>query len=120
MSTKPLVLLVEDDALIRLDAVETLVDAGFAVLEAADARQALAHLAAHDDIAILFTDIEMPGTMDGLRLAELVRARWPRIKIAVTSGHPRFRAAVEIPGAFIPKPYDTGRVAQALRELSGA
>lgn len=120
MSTKPLVLLVEDDALIRLDAVETLIEAGFAVLDAANARQALDLLSAHDDITILFTDIEMPGTMDGLRLAELVRARWPRIKIVVTSGHPRFRADIEMPGAFIPKPYDTGRVAQTLRALTGA
>ena len=83
------VLIVEDEPLIRLVAVDTLEDAGFAAFEASDAGQAIALLKQHKEIRILFTDVNMPGEMDGVSLAHYVRARWPEVKIVVTTGQRR-------------------------------
>src|SRR5450631_4491180 len=91
------VLVVEDDPLLRELAAEFLEDAGFLVLEAGDAEQAVDLLQSRSDIAVLFTDINMPGSMDGLELAHAVHDRWPPIKILVASGQVR------------PKPSDIGR-----------
>ncbi len=84
---KPVVLVVEDDALLRMDAVETVREAGFEVIEVADADTAIAHLRARQDIAVVFTDIELPGSMDGLMLAAAIRDHWPPVKVIATSGH---------------------------------
>ncbi|MGI9170040.1 MAG: response regulator [Caulobacteraceae bacterium] len=99
-------LVVEDEGLVRLDAVETLRDAGFTVVEAPDAEQALNVVERGNAIDVLFTDINMPGRMDGLELAERVRRLQPAIRLLLTSGritpnHPRMPAR----GAFISKPY---------------
>jgi CheY-like chemotaxis protein len=80
------VLIVEDEALVRMTAVDMIEEAGFEILEAANGDEAILLLEAWRDITVLFTDIEMPGSMDGLRLAQAVRARWPPIKIITTSG----------------------------------
>jgi CheY-like chemotaxis protein len=80
------VLVVEDEMLLRMFAVEMVEDAGFISLEAGNADQAVEILESRSDIALLFTDIEMPGTMDGLKLAHAVHKRWPPIKIIVVSG----------------------------------
>jgi len=77
------VLIVEDEWLLRMLAVEVVEEAGFVVLEAGDADEAVALLEARSDIALVFTDINMPGSMDGLKLAHAVRDRWPRVKILV-------------------------------------
>jgi CheY-like chemotaxis protein len=77
---------VEDEMLLRMFAVEMVEDAGFISLEAGNADQAVEILESRSDIALLFTDIEMPGTMDGLKLAHAVHKRWPPIKIIVVSG----------------------------------
>jgi len=70
-----------------MDAVDIIAEAGFEVVEAASADQAIDILEARRDITVVFTDIQMPGSMDGLKLARAVRGRWPPIKIVATSGH---------------------------------
>src|SRR6476659_8346143 len=84
---RPVVLIVEDELLLRIDAAEMIKAAGFEVVEAANADQAIEVLEARRDITVVFTDIQMPGSMDGLKLARAVRGRWPPIKIVATSGH---------------------------------
>ncbi|MDO8323112.1 MAG: response regulator [Phenylobacterium sp.] len=82
----PLVLLVEDEILVRLTAAVGLEEAGFTVIEADDAEQALELLSNHDGICAVFTDVNMPGSMDGIDLAQLVHTRWPDVRILVTTG----------------------------------
>lgn len=120
-SDRPTVLVVEDEILIRMGIVDSLVDAGFSVLEAGNAAQAIKVLEAHSEIAFLFTDIDMPGTMDGLKLAAAVRDRWPPIKIVITSGHVKMRAEdLPVDGEFVVKPYDCIQVVQTLWNLAHA
>ena len=80
------VLVVEDEPLLRMHAVDIVEDAGFVAIEARDADEAIAILEKRADVTLLFTDIQMPGSMDGLKLAHAVRDRWPPIKIVVVSG----------------------------------
>jgi CheY-like chemotaxis protein len=80
------VLVVEDEMLLRMRAVDMVEDAGYTPLEAVDADDALAILQSRSDIALLFTDIQMPGSMNGLQLAHAVHQRWPPIKIILASG----------------------------------
>jgi two-component system, response regulator PdtaR len=81
------VLIVEDEPLIRMGTVYLIEDAGFEVYEAGSADAAIALLELHKEIRLIFTDVDMPGSMDGLKLAHYVRGRWPPVKIIVTSGH---------------------------------
>ncbi len=94
--------------IVRLIGSDTLSDAGYEVIEAATADEALQILERHGDVEVLFTDIRMPGSMDGLELARVVHARWPAMKILVTSGD-TFppRGAIADNGRFLPKPYST-------------
>ncbi len=117
-SKRPVVLIVEDEFLLRLDAVDIITDAGFEVVEAANADQAIEILEARCDITVVFTDIQMPGSMDGLKLARAVRGRWPPIKIVATSGHVGV-LETDLPdgGRFLPKPYSSTQVTGLLREL---
>lgn len=85
--TSPVILIVVDEFLPRMDSVEVLEDAGFEVIPAVNADEAIAILSARSDIHVVFTDIQTPGSMDGLKLARFVRDRGPRIKIFATSGH---------------------------------
>ena len=109
-----LVLLVEDEALVRWVAHEALEDAGYQVIEAENADQALAVLSERRDVGLLFTDINMPGAMDGLALAELVNARWPDIQLVVTSGRGLERPVPDS-GRFLRKPYSIGELTDAMR-----
>jgi CheY-like chemotaxis protein len=111
------ILIVEDETLIRWGAVKMAEDAGFEVLEAANADEAIEILESRDDIRVVFTDIHMPGSMDGLKLAHAVRHRWPPIKIIVTSGR-QIPIEHDIPegGRFLPKPYNPFQIQAALRE----
>src|SRR6187551_468046 len=91
MSTDPTtqptnVLVVEDEIVLRMRAVDIVEDAGFTAVEAVNADQALSILESRSDISLLFSDIQMPGTMDGLKLARAVHERWPAIKIILVSG----------------------------------
>jgi CheY-like chemotaxis protein len=115
----PLILIVEDEFLLRLDSAETIESAGFEVIQAANADEAIAILKARSDIHVVFTDIQMQGSMDGLKLARFVRDRWPPIKIVATSG----RVTVDdddLPAGsvFLPKPYRGVEVVATLRELT--
>lgn len=114
-----LVLLVEDEAIVRMNTADILSDMGFAVIEAANADQALEILAKRVDIAIVFTDVNMPGSMDGLKLAKAVRDRWPPVKLIITSGFVD-PAELDIPpgGRFIPKPYAPQQLRKILQELA--
>ena len=112
------VLVVEDEPLIRMDVVDSLEAAGFVVLEAGNADAAIELLEARLDIALLFTDIDMPGSMDGLKLAAAVRDRWPPIRIIVASGQ-RAVEGHELPAdsLFFPKPYDPGKVVSSMTSM---
>src|SRR4051794_9797610 len=115
----PVVLLVEDEPLLRMAAADDLQEAGFHVLEAANADIALAVLeACSDDVQVLFTDIDMPGTMDGLGLAESVQQRWPHISLLIASAYHRPQPE-QIPddGRFMPKPYRSEDVVRQIRDL---
>ena len=116
-----MILIVEDEFLLRLDSAETIEHAGFEVIQAANADEAIAILTARPDIHVVFTDIQMPGSMDGLKLARAVRGRWPPIKIVATSGHVHVRDT-DLPegGRFLPKPYSPREVTGVLRELINA
>jgi CheY-like chemotaxis protein len=119
-SRRPVVLIVEDEFLLRMDAVDMIAAAGFEVVEAANADEAIEILEARPDITVIFTDIQMPGPMDGLKLARAVRGRWPPIKIVATSGHLHV-SEIDLPdgGRFLSKPYSSNEVADVLRELTG-
>ena len=117
---RPVVLIVEDEFLIRMDAVDMVRAAGFDVVEAENADEAILILESRFDITVIFTDVHMPGSMDGLKLAAAVRDRWPPIKIVATSGLANV-GKDDLPSGswFLPKPYSTSQVVGALRELTG-
>jgi len=117
-SGKVLVLLVEDEPLVRMVASESLEDAGYEVIEARDAEEALALMAGRRDVGVLFTDVNMPGSMDGLGLAELIHARWPDVHLVVTSGRPLDRKVPDV-GTFLPKPYTPDEMTRAIRRIAG-
>ena len=118
---RPVVLIVEDEFLLRIHAAEMISDAGFDVFEAGNAGEAIAILEARPDIHVVFTDIQMPGSMDGLKLARFVRGRWPPIKIVATSGFVIVRKDDLPEGSrFLPKPYRPEQVVATLRELTAA
>lgn len=114
----PLVLVVEDEVLVRLNAVFHLEEAGFDTLQAGNADEAIALLESRKDITIVFTDIHMPGSMDGLRLAHAIRDRWPPIELVVTSGLKRVpREDLPERGHFLSKPYDGPMLVEKLQSL---
>ena len=117
--TRQVVLIVEDEALVRMAAVGMVEEAGFEVLEATNADEAILLLEARRDITVVFTDVEMPGSMDGLRLAHAVRGRWPPIKIIATSGRYAVRDG-DLPsgGLFLRKPYSPAEISSALRDVT--
>ena len=113
------VLLVEDQQLVRMTAADELEEGGFQVLESATADMALAVLEARsDEVHVLFTDVDMPGSMDGMALAEQVHRRWPHILLLISSGHARPHPD-EIPdhGRFVPKPYVGATLVQNIEEM---
>jgi two-component system, response regulator PdtaR len=115
---RPVVLIVEDEFLVRMDTRAALETAGFDVLEAGDADEAIAILSARNDIRLIFTDVQMPGSMDGLKLAHFVRDRWPPVKVVATSGHARITDSDLPEGVrFVPKPYSAAEITATLREL---
>ena len=114
----PIVLVVEDDWLLRLVAVEVVEDAGFVAIEAANADEAILILERRADIAVIFSDVDMPGTMDGLKLAHAVRHRWPPIKIIIVSGKTHLNDAdLPFDTQFFSKPYSVPHMISELRSL---
>ncbi len=120
MRTPIAVLIVEDEPLVRLDIADYLSREGFEVHEAANADDALNILEVTSDIRILFTDIDMPGSMDGLALSAAVRDRWPPVQIIVTSGH-RFVDMHDLPSGslFFAKPYRPPDVIRSMHDMIG-
>ncbi len=112
------VLVVEDEALVRLSIAEDLRDAGFIVCEARNADDALRQMLLHHQIKVMFTDIQMPGSMDGLGLAAAVRDKWPGVGIIVTSGNLK-PGPETFPqgGMFIAKPYASESVTAAVQSF---
>jgi two-component system, response regulator PdtaR len=115
---RPVVLIVEDEYLVRTGTRAAVEIAGFDVLEAGDADEAIAILAARNDVSLIFTDVHMPGSMDGLKLAHFVRDRWPPVKIVATSARVRITES-DLPEGerFLPKPYSAADIASTLHEL---
>lgn len=116
-STRRRVLLVEDDALVRLVTVEVIVAAGFDVVEAEDAGGALELLGRGMSPDLLVTDVRMPGPIDGFGLAQIVSRQWPQIGILICSAHAQ-PGDTDLPGGsvFLRKPYLPSVLA---RELAG-
>src|SRR5215218_7402004 len=117
----PNVLVVEDEMILRMRAVDIVEDAGFNPVEAVNADQAISILESRSDISLLFTDIQMPGSIDGLKLAHAVHDRWPSIKIILVSGHVK-PAASERPAAsrFFGKPLGVSEMVAELQAMVGA
>jgi two-component system, response regulator PdtaR len=115
---RQVILVVEDEALIG-NAAYMIRDLGFEVIEAADADQAVSLLESIPEISVVFTDIQMPGSMDGLRLVAVVRKRWPPVALLVTSGQFRPKDG-ELPEntLFLPKPYILGELKTHLDALT--
>jgi CheY-like chemotaxis protein len=125
MSTRPIVsllnvLVVEDEMLLRMRALDMVEDAGYTSIEAVDADEAFAILKSRSDIALLFTDIQMPGSMDGLQLAHIVHERWPPIKIILVSGQLKLSSA-QIPhdSRFFGKPLVSGQIIAEMQNMIG-
>ncbi|WP_249129718.1 response regulator [Bradyrhizobium japonicum] len=115
------ILVVEDETFVRMDAVEMLREAGFDILEAVNADEAIRLLALHSDIRLIFTDIDMAGSINGLELATIVQKRWPPIRIVSTSGHYKIQAGDLPAGArFFFKPYQPTQIIDAVHELINA
>ena len=114
----PVVLVVEDDELLRWSAMIVLEDSGYSVLEASDAGEALTALEQRADVRIIFTYVQMPGAIDGVRLAHLVSQRWPLLKIIVTSGRMRLHQD-DLPkgGVYLMKPYSATELTTAVYEV---
>jgi len=114
---KPLtILVVEDEPLIRMDLVDLIEEAGFHTLEARNADDALALMSDKDGFQVLFTDVDMPGSIDGLELARIVAGRKPDVRIIITSGQ-TVPEENEMPAGavFIPKPHEASRLAAVLQ-----
>jgi two-component system, response regulator PdtaR len=119
-SPKPTIaLIVEDEFLVRMMAVDLFTDSGFEAIEAANADEAILILESRGDIDVVFTDINMPGSIDGLGLASVVSQRWPSIRVLVTS-------ALRLPGnrplprgsMFLAKPYQSSQIVGAVQALT--
>lgn len=119
VSARPVVLVVEDEPLLRMAAVALVEDAGFQAVSATDATEAVRILETRSDIRIVFTDVDMPRGMDGMRLAAAIRDRWPPIEIILTSGY-AVPAEVDLPAraVFFAKPYREEQVVAALRRMA--
>jgi CheY-like chemotaxis protein len=114
------VLVVEDEPIIRLGIVSSIEDAGYAVVEAASADEAISLLARDSEVAVIVTDVDMPGSMDGIRLAHYVRRRWPPIQMLVISGKIGVIPG-ELPSGvrFMSKPYQEPQLLSTIATLSG-
>ncbi len=112
------VLIAEDEVLVRLQLADTLTDAGYTVYEASGADEAIAMMEKHPEIEVLITDIDMPGSMDGLKLSHFVRHKYPPVRIIVASSHVKIDAC-DLPerGVYLGKPYDTPKIQRLLAEM---
>jgi two-component system, response regulator PdtaR len=115
------VLLVEDEAILRMVAANILEEGGFNVLQAPDASSALRVLESKPDVDVLFTDIQMPGPLDGVELARVVHERWPDISLLLTSGRCHLsREEVPDDGRFFSKPYTSQKLLDEVHSVIAA
>ncbi|UVC10687.1 response regulator [Rhizobium sp. TH2] len=115
---KPVVLVVEDSPLIRMGAVNLVLSAGYEALEACDADEAIRVLESRDDVDLVFTDVQMPGTMDGIKLSHYIRNRWPPVKLMVASGAAILEeSSLPVGSRFFSKPYDDHAITDAMARL---
>lgn len=112
------IMIVEDEILVRQIGADVLEEAGYSVLEAGSATEALEIIEKNPGIALVFTDVRMPGEMDGLDLATVVHDRWPNVRLLITSGHCRL-GKTELPdsGQFLAKPYRANELVQQVENL---
>lgn len=116
---RPCILVVEDEPMILLMSMDLVEDAGFEAIAARNADEAIKLLEDRGDIRLVFTDIDMPsGSMNGLRLAEAVRGRWPPIELILISGHLHIDE-LDLPkrSRFFTKPYDAYNIAKTMRAM---
>jgi CheY-like chemotaxis protein len=119
-SVPAVVLVVEDEMLLRMRAVDMVEDAGYTSLEAVDADQAVAILESRSDIVLVFTDIQMPGSIDGLGLAHSVHKRWPPIKIILVSGQLKLSESDIPPNSrFFGKPLQANQMIAEMQDMIG-
>lgn len=117
--SSPTVLIVEDEALIRMFASDITAEAGFRVVEVSNADEAMAAIEADPSIGIVFTDIHMAGSMDGLAMSHVVRGRWPPMKFLIVSGHRKVeQGQLPAESKFFSKPYDEAEIVSALHSLA--
>lgn len=115
---KTVILVVEDSTIIRMGAVDLVRSAGYEALEAPDADEAIRILESRCDIALVFTDVQMPGTMDGIKLSHYIRNRWPPVKLIVASGNAILQESNLPTGSrFFSKPYNDHLIADAIAHL---
>ncbi len=115
---KAVVLVVEDSPIVRMGAEDLVAAAGFEALEASDADQAVRILEARPNIRLVFTDVEMPGSMDGIKLSHHIRDRWPGVELIVTSGKtPVDESRLPEGARFFPKPYNDSAIVEAMRGM---
>jgi two-component system, response regulator PdtaR len=115
MPNQPAILVVEDDPIIRIGALQLVANAGFEAIEASNADEAIRVLEARSDIHLVFTDVGMPGTMDGIKLAHYIRRRWPPVKLIVASGKAILDESHLPAGArFFAKPYSESTIVGAM------
>jgi CheY-like chemotaxis protein len=120
LSPKPVVLVVEDESMIRMLAVDAFTDEGFVVLEAEHAAEALLIYGSAARVQLLFTDVNMPGALNGIDLAEQLKTSSPRLRIIITSALPIVRSVDHLPATFIEKPYDLSVVCKTAKDLLAA
>ena len=115
---KAVVLVVEDSTIIRMGAVDLVLSAGYEALQACYADEAIRILESRDDIDLVFTDVQMPGTMDGIKLSHYIRDRWPPVKLLVASGNAILEESSLPTGSrFFSKPYDDHAITDAMARL---
>jgi CheY-like chemotaxis protein len=114
------IMVVEDEPIIRLGLVSSIEDAGYAVIEASNADEAIRLLDRDSEVRVVVTDVDMPGSMDGIKLAHYVRGRWPPIQLLVISGKAGFRQG-ELPEGvrFMSKPYQEPHLLNMISMLAG-
>ena len=119
MQSKVIVLVVEDEPILRMMGVHLVEEAGFEAMEAGNADRAVEILESRSDVRIVFTDIDMPGSMDGMKLAAAVRNRWPPIEIILTSGYYDLKKS-ELPArsVFFRKPYNNDEIIETLQRMA--
>jgi CheY-like chemotaxis protein len=114
---RPFILVVEDEVLIRMMLADELRGRGFDVVEAQNADEALTLLRSPVPVGLVLTDVQLPGTMDGIGLARLLRATRPELKVVITSGNIPWAPGGDIAHAFFRKPYAPDHIVKCIETL---